>query len=66
MREQTVIEVRTADTNEFMLDIFRVPKDMAGYQLVRYRGEDYQLYGGVRTNLHIRFGRGLLGQEAHK
>lgn len=66
MREQIVVEVRTADTNKLILDIFRVPRDMAGYQLVRYRGEDYQLYGGARTNLHIRYGRGVLGQEAHK
>ena len=65
-REKTVIEVRAADTNEFKYNIFRVPKCRVGYQLVRYHGKDYQLYGGIRTNLHIRYGRGMLGQEAHK
>ena len=33
--------------------IARVPQNRSGYQVVRYQGKNYQLFGGIRTDHFI-------------
>ena len=39
----------------------RIPKHHKGWQSVLYKGERYQLLGGIRSSLFIKMGRELKG-----
>lgn len=47
------IEVKDFRLSIVVDNIWRCPKQMAGWKKVRYLNQDYQLFGGIRNNYFI-------------